>query len=173
MPPKRLAVAAMSERTPSSSATFTPNANASPVHIVTVSSASETSRSATHTLAPSPVNTIAASRPMPPPAPVMTQTLPSNLPAMSALRRDEDALDLGVALERVHAELTAEPRLLEPAERRLHADRSVGVHREHSCVGRARDAQGARSVAGPDRSREPVRRVVRQANRVRLVFEGD
>jgi hypothetical protein len=32
---------------------------------------------------------------------VMTQIFPSNLPMCSALRRDEDALDLRVALERV------------------------------------------------------------------------
>src|SRR4029453_17865915 len=113
-----------------SSATFTPKANASPEHSPTVSSASATSRSAMHTLAPSPVNTIAASRPMPPPAPVMTQTFPSNLPMCSALRRDEDALDLRVALERVQAQLAAEPRLLEPAERRLHANGRVCVHRQ-------------------------------------------
>src|SRR5262245_15802247 len=118
----------MSERTPSSSATFTPNANASPGQSATVSSARATSRSATQTFAPSSVKTIAASRPIPPPAPVMTQTFPSNLPAMSALRRDEDALDLRVAIERVHAELAAESGLLEPAERRLHADGRVRVH---------------------------------------------
>src|SRR5262245_53111858 len=131
----------MSERTPSSSATFTPNEKASPEHRPTLSSASATSRSATQTFAPSPVNTIAASRPMPPPAPVITQTFPSSLPAMSALRRDEDALDLGVALERVHAELATEPRLLEPAERRLDAYRRVRVHREDARIRRARDAQ--------------------------------
>src|SRR6187399_3792394 len=166
MPPNRSAVAAISDWTPSSSATFTPNANASPSHIVTVSSASETSRSATQTFAPSPVNTIAASRPIPPPAPVMTQTFPSNLPMCSALRRNEDALDFRIAVERVHAELAAEPRLLEPAERRLYAHRRVRVHREHAGFGRACDAQRARSVARPDRPREPVRRVVRDADRV-------
>src|SRR5262245_1901335 len=173
MPPKRSAVAAMSERMPSSSATFTGNANASPVHIVTVSSASETSRSATQTFAPSPVNTIAASRPMPPPAPVMTQTFPSSLPAMAALRRDDDALHLRVTVARVHAQLAAEPRLLEPAERRLDAYGRVRVDREHARVGPTRDAQRARSVAGPDRAREPVRRVVRDADRVGLVVELD
>ena len=46
----------------------------------TVSPASFSSRSATHTFAPSAVNTMAASRPIPPPAPVMTHTFPSSLP---------------------------------------------------------------------------------------------
>src|SRR6188508_1165226 len=132
MPPKWSAVVANIARTPSSSATFTPNAKASPEHSPTVSSARATSRSATHTLAPSPVNTIAASRPIPPPAPVMTQTFLSNLPMCSALRRDEDALDLRVALEGVQTQPAAEPRLLETAERRLHANGRVRVHGQHA-----------------------------------------
>src|SRR3990170_843129 len=115
--------------TSSSSATFTRTANASPGHSEAVSSAISWSTSATQTFAPSAVKTIAASRPIPPPAPVMTHTFPSSLPAISllTLRGDEDALDLGVAVERVHAELAAESGLLEPAEGRLHADRGVRV----------------------------------------------
>src|SRR5262245_10242865 len=161
IPPKWSAVVANIARTPSSSATFTPNANASPGHSPTVSSASAASRSATHTFAPSPVNTVAASRPIPPPAPVMTQTFPSSLPAIClALRRDEDALDLRVTVERVHAELAAEPRLLEPAERRLHTDGRVRVHGQHARIGRPRHAQCPCAVARPDRPGETVGGVV-------------
>src|SRR6187551_977547 len=173
MPPKRSAVAAHIARTASSSATSTANAKASPEHSETVSSASAMSRSATQTFAPSSVKRIAASRPMPPPAPVMTQTFPLNLPMSSALRRDEHALDLRVALERVHAELAAEPRLLEAAERRLHAHRRVCVHGEDAGVGCPRHTQCTGPVARPDRAGEPVRRVVREADRVGFVLERD
>src|ERR1044072_8526473 len=153
MPPKSSTVASIIACTASSSAPFTRKANESPEHIVTVSSASETSRSATQTLAPSSENTIAASRPMPPPAPVITQIFPSSLPAMSALRRDEDALNFRVAVERVHAELPSEPRLLEAAERRLHTHRRVRVHREDARVGGTGDPERASAVARPDVAR--------------------
>src|SRR6202161_3715266 len=80
--------------------------------------------SATTTDAPSSEKSTAASRPMPPAAPVITATLPSRRPiVLSALRRDEHVLDLGIAVEPVHAELTAESGLLEPADRRRHAPR--------------------------------------------------
>src|SRR2546421_2000544 len=49
--------------------------------------------SATHTFAPSDENNSAASRPMPPAAPVMTATLPSSLPTLEEpfafVRRDD------------------------------------------------------------------------------------
>src|SRR3990170_1512174 len=64
MPPKRSAVAAIIARTASSSATSTWNAKAVPSgHSPTVSSAGPNATSATHTRAPSPVNTTAASPP--------------------------------------------------------------------------------------------------------------
>ena len=69
---------ATSLRTSSSSATFTLTANASPEQSPTVSSAASRFMSAAHTFAPSSVKRIAASRPMPPPAPVITQTFPSS-----------------------------------------------------------------------------------------------
>src|SRR5215470_3099325 len=133
----------------------------------TVSSASSSLTSATQTFASSSVNSCAASRPMPPPAPVITQTLPSSL-AISALRRDEHVLDLRVALERMHAELPAEAGLLEAAEGRRDANRAVRVHGEDAGVDRSCDAQRPGAVAGPDRAREAVRRVVRLPDRVRL-----
>src|SRR5690349_16582679 len=74
-----------------STATLQPTANAEPSgQSEAVSFASPRSMSATQTFAPSPVNTIAPSRPMPPPPPVITQTLPSSRPAIaSALRREQ------------------------------------------------------------------------------------
>src|SRR5687768_13652440 len=132
MPPNRSAVAAIIHSTSPSSATFAWNANASPEHWPTVSSAASRFMSAAQILAPSSVKSTAASRPMPPPAPVITQTLPSSRLATSALRREEHRLDLGVTLERVHAELAAEPRLLEAPERRGHPHRRVRVDAEHA-----------------------------------------
>ena len=44
---------------------------------------------------------------------------------------------------------------------------------EHAGLERARDAQRARAVLGPDRAGEAVGRVVRDADRIRLVVERD
>src|SRR5918995_4976261 len=171
MPPKRSAVAAIIFITSASSATFASNANASPEHRPTVPSAASRFMSAAQIFAPCSVKSTAASRPMPPPAPVITQTLPSRRPATSALRREEHRLDLGVALERLHSELAAEPRLLEAPERRRHPDRRVGIDAEDAGVDRACHPQRPGAVARPDRAREPVRRVVREPDRLRLVLE--
>ena len=81
MPPKRSAAAAIIASTGLSSATSTVKAKASPEQLRTVSSAAAPSMSATQTRAPSAVKTIAASRPMPPPAPVITHAFPSSWPA--------------------------------------------------------------------------------------------
>ena len=70
-------------------------------------------------------------------------------------------------------ELAAEAGLLEAAERRRDADRAVRVDAEHAGLERARDAQGAGAVRGPDRAGQAVRRVVRDPDRVRLVVERD
>src|SRR3954471_19158131 len=102
------------------SATSTWTANASRASVAVCAAASSL-RSATQTLAPSAEKTSAASRPMPPPAPVITATLPSSLPATLRLGRDEHVLDLGVALERVHSELPPEPGSLEAPERSRHS----------------------------------------------------
>src|SRR5215204_2673674 len=134
MPPKRAAAAAIIACTSASSATLARTANESPEHRRTVSSAASRSRSAAQTFAPSWVKRTAASRPIPPPAPVITQTLPSRRPATSTLRGEEDRLDFRVAVERVHAELAAEPGLLEAPERCRHADGRVRVDAEHTGV---------------------------------------
>ncbi len=54
---------------------------------------------------------------------------------------DEDVLQLGVALDRRESQLAAEAGLLEAAERRLDANRRVGVHRDGAGLDGARNAQ--------------------------------
>src|ERR1044072_495697 len=90
MPPKRSLVSAYSVRTRSSSATSTSSANALPSHAAAVSSAAAASTSATQTRAPSLVKSSAASRPIPPPAPVITATLPSSrlAPLITRIQHD-------------------------------------------------------------------------------------
>src|SRR5436190_16261922 len=171
MPPHAPAAARYMACTESSSATSTWTAR--PPHAPATVCAASPSRSATQTLAPSFVNTSAASAPMPPPAPVITQTLPSSRPAMSGLRRVEHVLDLAVALERVHAELTAEAALLHAAERRRRAYRRVRVDREDARLDRPGGAQGAPAVPRPDRAGEPVAGAVRDPHSLGLVRERD
>src|SRR3954447_16801931 len=107
------------ERTASSSATSQANARSTP--------GESAARSTPTTIAPSSLKRRAVSAPMPLAAPVMTQTLPSSRPTRSAPRCVVDGLQLGVVLERVRAELAADARLLEPAERRGHAHGGVRV----------------------------------------------
>src|SRR5713101_3312145 len=109
------------------------------LHSAAAFSPASTPMSATHTRAPSDEKRIAASRPMPPAAPVITATLPSNLP----IGRHEDVLHLRVTVHRVHAQLAAEARLLHTAKRCGHAHRAVGVHRQDAsidCTGHAHRA---------------------------------
>src|SRR3954464_11219396 len=174
MPPKRSAAARIIAPTSVSSATSTSNANASPEQRAPGSSAAARFTSAAQTRAPSEVKSTAASRPIPPPAPVITQTLPSSRPiSRSALRRVEDVLHFRVPVEPVQATLPAEAGLLEAAERRRDAHRAVRVDAQHAGLECARDPEGARAVLRPDRAGEAVRRVVRDPDRVRLVLERD
>src|SRR5580704_562005 len=107
------------------------------LHALAASAPADVPTSATTTDAPSSENSTAASRPMPPAAPVITATLPSRRPiVVSALRRDEHVLDLGIAVETVHAELASESGLLEPAKRRRHAHRGIAVDGKHAGVER-------------------------------------
>src|SRR5207245_9352103 len=73
----------------------------------------------------------------------------------------------------MEAELAAETGLLEAAERRRRAHGAVGVDRQDAGLERPGDAEGAGSVPRPDRAREPVGRVVGDADRVGLVGERD
>src|SRR3712207_9546157 len=113
---------------------------------------------------------------MPLAPPVMTATLPSRRPGISAplralrprlgwvllaLRGDVDVLDLCVVVEGVRPELAPDAGLLHPAEGRRDAHRGVGVYREDPGLYAAGHPEGAGAVAGPDRAREAVDRVVR------------
>ncbi len=73
----------------------------------------------------------------------------------------------------MHAELAAEPALLEAAERRRDPHGAVRVDREHAGVERTGDAERSGSVARPDRAGEAVDRVVGDPHGVRLVLERD
>src|SRR4051812_16548578 len=99
-------------------------------------------RSTPATRAPSRANASALAEPIPPDAPVITQTLPSRRRANSApLGRVVHRLRLAVMLDRVRAELAAVARLLEAAERGRHAHRRVRVDRQHAALDRARHPQ--------------------------------
>src|SRR4051794_26688797 len=159
-------VVAIAARTCSSSATS--------AAIVSPPTACSASRSIPTTVAPSRAKSRADSAPIPLAVPVITQTLPANLPGISTvLGRVVDVLQLGVGLERVGAELATDAGLLEAAERGRDAHRAVRVDRDHAGLDRPRDAQGARAVAGPDRAGEAVDRLVGEGDRLRLAAEGD
>src|SRR5438067_12768048 len=85
----------------------------------------------------------------------------------------EHVLELRVVLERVRAELASHSRLLEPAERRRDAHGRVRVDRDRPGLERPGDPERPRPVRRPDRPREAVDGVVRDADRVGLVVEGD
>src|SRR5712692_11181247 len=84
-----------------------------------------------------------------------------------------DVLQLCVVLERMRPELAPDSRLLEATEGRGHADGRVRVDRDRPGLERARDPQRAGAVAGPDRARQPVDRVVGEPDRLGLALEGD
>src|SRR5438093_2834240 len=154
-------------RTLSASATSTFTAKASRASEA-VFSAAFLSTSATHTWAPSSQKSSAASRPIPPPAPVMTATFPSSRPISG---RQEHVFDLRVPVQRMHPELAAEPGLLEAAERCRRAHRRVRVDRQRARFEGSGNAHCTGSVLRPDRAREPVRRVVGDQDRLFLVGE--
>src|SRR5215211_6515798 len=88
------------------------------------------------------------------------------------LRGDVDVLYLGVVVEGVWAELAPDARLLHPPEWRCDADGGVGVDGEDASLYAPGHAKGAGAVAGPDRAREAVDRVVREPDGFLLVLEG-
>ncbi len=99
---------------------------------------------------------------MPLPPPVMTADRgPSSRSVHeSLLRCDEDVLDLGEGVEGVGAELPADARLLEPAERRPVAHRRVRVDRQVAALDGPGDAQGPADVPR-SRSSRTARRACR------------
>src|SRR3954469_21608461 len=92
--------------------------------------------SAQTTCAPAPAKRRAVARPMPLAAPVITATRPSSrfmrTPSggWSGGGGQEDVLRLGERVDRVGAELSTQPRLLEAAERRGVAHRRMAVDRQ-------------------------------------------
>src|SRR3954453_20244164 len=118
-------------------------------------------RSTPTTIAPSSSNRRADSAPIPPAAPVITHTLPAS---RSAIGRVVDGLELGVVLERVRPQLAADARLLEAAEWRGDAHGRVRVDRDHAGLDGPGGAQGLCAVVRPDGARQPVDRVVGEAD---------
>src|SRR5881409_3455087 len=102
MAPYRLCVSAYMASTLLGSLTSAAKKNASR-HSDAVFSPASQPTSATHTRAPSEEKSSAASRPMPPAAPVMTATLPSSRPTPSAAL--EEALALVVRHDLVEQRL--------------------------------------------------------------------
>ena len=90
---------------------------------------------------------------------------------MVKLGGEEDVLQLGVGLHGVRAQLTADARLLEPAERRVHPHRRVGVDGERARVHLPGHAQRAAGVARPDRAGQAVDGVVGPGDRLVLGVE--
>src|SRR3954468_23087906 len=88
-------------------------------------------------------------------------------------RVDDDALRLEVELERLESELASEARLLvapewDPRKGRV---RHVDAHRAR--LDPCGDPMAACGIAGPNGRHQPVLHVVREADRVLLVLEGD
>src|SRR5664279_1959084 len=106
----------------------------------------------------------------PPVAPAISDTC-----SMSAIPRQIDprGLELRVAVEGVERLVAPEPRLLRTAERDRVVGTVEGVDPDRTSPEPARDPMGPRHVAGPDGRRQPVRRIVRDADRVRLVSDLD
>src|SRR4051812_14887847 len=89
-----------------------------------------------------------------------------------ALRqRRHHVLDDRVVLDRVHRQVLAVARLLEPAVRHLRRERDVVVDPHGPEPQRVGDAQGAAHVARPHGRREAVRRPVAPGDRLVLVGE--
>src|SRR4051812_6216479 len=130
-------------------------------------------RSTPTTIAPSSSNRRADSAPMPPAAPVITQTLPARRSGIGFAGRVVDGFHLGVVLERVGPELAPDARLLEAAEGGGDAHGGVGVDGDHAALDCSCGAEGLRAVARPDGAREAVDRVVREGYGVLLAVERE
>ena len=137
------------------------------------------SRSAMTTVAPSCANRRTVASPMPEQPPVTTATLPSSLPAMvqPSRRAYASSVLMKTFLTSVNASSASGPSSrpmpgsLEPAERRRVAHRAVAVDREVPGLDATGHPDGATDVAGPDRPRQAVGRVVGLGDRVGLVVE--
>src|SRR5688572_2245906 len=93
------------------------------------------------------------------------------LSARSPVRRDVDVLLVRERVQRVRAQLAAQPRLLEAPERRRVPHRRVAVHRQVAGLDAPRDAECPPEVPGPDRAGQAVLALVRDPDGVVLVLE--
>src|SRR6478735_6446879 len=82
---------------------------------------------------------------------------------------EKDVLDLGECVRGVRAEFAAEAGLFETSEGRPVAHRGVRVDRQVARLDAAGHSQREADVGGEDRAGQPVVRVVRLRNRIRLV----
>src|SRR3982074_198183 len=98
--------------------------------------------------------------------PVRAMSNPSCL-----FQTDEDVLDFGVELKRVHAELAADAAALVAAERCFLVHAAAAVDAEDAGLDAAGHPQGTADVAGPDRSGQTVRCVVDESQDLVLIIE--
>src|SRR5262245_65031134 len=85
--------------------------------------------------------------------------------------REEDVLDLGVQVRRVHAHLAADPAALVAAERRLRVHAVGGVHADDTRADALRHPDRAAEIPGPDRARQAVLGLVGEPDRLVLGVE--
>src|SRR5439155_13869473 len=85
--------------------------------------------------------------------------------------RHINILQLRITLHRRHAEVAADPALLEAAERRLGMHAGMRVDAQHAALDPARHAQGAAQVVRPERPAQAVGRRIHVADHSRLVVE--
>src|SRR5947209_1513326 len=90
-----------------------------------------------------------------------------------SIDRDIHVLDLGVEVERFHAKLAANAAHLVSAKWGLYVNGGVGVHTQHSGADSPYHSDGPTDISRPDRSGEPVLRVVRQAHGLLLIAKRD
>src|SRR3989440_11112726 len=87
------------------------------------------------------------------------------------LETDEDALDVGVELDRMHAQFAADAAALVAAEGCLLVHAPAAVDAEDPGLDAAGHPQSSADVAGPDRAGKAVGRVVDQLQYLVLVGE--
>src|SRR5438034_10981262 len=80
--------------------------------------------------------------------------------ASERLAADIDILELRVAFERGHAEVSADAGLFESAEGSFDVDAGVGVDGEDAGFDAFCDAQGAVEIAGPERGAQAIGGIV-------------
>src|SRR5580704_4407542 len=96
------------------------------------------------------------------------QLVPAN---WSLVQIDEYLFGLQIFLESPGPEFAAKAGLFVAAPRSFHIRRLHVIHPDNSSAHGFHDAKCFKNITGPDSARQSVRRVVRDANRVRFIFE--